>query len=290
MSDAISSHSTLESAALDPDRPWIEREEDLPSRMDWFATFLNPMGESPKLHFTRAWTFLFFAGVLTWGGLGFIIFTVGITGSETSGLSAAHAYLTAFVIGISAVFSFVIHARRLNHAKKSSIRAIIILVPLVLGAVVFMSGVNQKAAQYQELYDARTEYLADPVAWRDARLQERRDEQARVDKERAAAEQRRSAQGSVRDATSQSANRPGQRRRGGRGRGRGGGGQSAEIAGFSPENPLPSKESFILRPNLGSFYMPIILLNGLIMIWSLLWVARVPNFKRKDQVAYRDPA
>ena len=146
-----------------------------------------------------------------------------------------------------------------------------------------MGGGSQKAAQYQELYDARTAFLADPVAWRDARLQERRDEQAREAKEREeAAQAERDNQGSPRDATSQNANRPGQRQRGGR---RGGGGPSAEIGGYSPENPLPSKESFILRPNLGSFYMPIILLNGLIMIWSLLWVARTPTNKRKEQVA-----
>ena len=124
MSDASSSPS-----ALDPDRPWIDREEDLPANMSWIETFSNPTGESPKLHFTRAWTVLFFAGVITFAGLGLIIFMIGITGADTASLSTFHAYLIAIVIGLSAILSFVIHCRRLNHAKKSSLWAIILLVP-----------------------------------------------------------------------------------------------------------------------------------------------------------------
>lgn len=283
MNDAISSQT-----ALDPDRPWIEREEDLPANMNWLDTFFNPTGESSKLHFTRAWTVLFFTGVLTWAGLGLVIFLIGVVGGDTTSFSVFHSYLIAIVIGVSAIFSFVIHSRRLNHAKKSSLRAIIILVPLVLGSVAFLGGVNQKAAQYQELYDARAEFLADPSAWRDARLQERREQQARMAEEREAAE-RAEAEGGDANAEGEARGGQGQGQRGGRRGGRGGG---PEIGGFSPENPLPSKESFILRPNLQSFYGPIVLLNGLIMIWSLLWVARVPNFGGKgkdpatDQLAY----
>ena len=64
MSDATASQT-----ALDPERPWITNEEDLPVRMSWFQTFLNPAGETPKLDFTRGWTVLFFAGLLSWMGL-----------------------------------------------------------------------------------------------------------------------------------------------------------------------------------------------------------------------------
>ena len=47
--------------------------------------------------------------------------------------------------------------------------------------------------------------------------------------------------------------------------------------GPSPENPLPTKEAFIVRPNLNSFFGPIFLLSIPIMIWSLTWVARKPG-------------
>lgn len=267
MSDAISSQT-----ALDPNRPWIEREEDLPANMNWFETFLNPVGESPSLHFTRAWTVLFFAGFIAWAGVGFAIFILGVAGTDTGALSAFHAYLIAVVIGVSSILSYVIHARRLNHAKKTSIRAIIVLVPMVIGAALFMMGVAGKSAEYQKNAEARAEYLLDPAAWRENRLQERRAAQAEREAERAARE----AAGDAGEGGS-AGNGEGQRGRGGPGQGQG---------GYNPENPLPTKEAFIIRSNLQSFYGPIVLLNIFIMIWSLTWVARVPNFNRRDNAPH----
>lgn len=269
MSDAISSPT-----ALDPERPWIQSEEELPSRMNWMDTFFNPLGESPKLHFTRAWTVLFFTGLLSWVGLGFAIFVVGVAGLDTAGLSVFHAYLIAVVLGVSCILSFIIHARRLNHAKKSSVRAVILLVPLALGAVAFMGSMSSKSAEYDKLYEARAEYLADPAAWRENRLEERREAQAKAEQERL---EREAAEARGEEVEEQSGNRGGQR-----------GGPPGGGNGPSPENPLPSKEAFILQPSLGAFYTPIALLNALIMIWSLTWVARVPNFSRKNEVADPD--
>ena len=266
MSDATASQT-----ALDPDRPWITNEEDLPVRMSWFQTFLNPAGESPKLHFTRAWTVLFFAGLLSWVGLGMIISVVGIAGVDTGPLNAFHGYFIAVVLAITSLFSYVIHTRRLNHAGKISLRAIIVLVPLILAGVVFMGGVQAKATQYAELYEARAEFLEDPQAWRDARLEERREQQAGEEARRQAAEEAR-ANGEEVEGEGQG------QRRGNRGGPPGGGNQ-----GPSAENPLPTKEAFIVRPNLGAFNMTIVGLNTLIMIWTLLWVARVPNFGKEPK-------
>lgn len=261
MSDAFTSQT-----ALDPDRPWITEEEQLPARMNWLDTFFNPAGASPKLHFTRAWTVLFFAGLLTWFGLGFVLFILGVTGANTAGLSVAHTYLIAIVLGISCILSFVIHTRRLNHAGKISLRALIVLLPLFVGAFLFFGGVSAKAAEYEELYQERAVFLEDPSAWRDARLEEQRTAQAEAEKARLEAE---------------AAEENGE---GGENAQRGGGQRGGPPGGWdrgpSAENPLPSKEAFIVRPNLGAFYMPIVGLNALIMLWSLLWVARVPNFGR----------
>lgn len=275
MSDAIASQPSL-----DPNRPWITDDEELPARMNWLDTFFNPAGKSPKLHFTRAWTVLFFTGVLAWFGVGFMIFIFGAAGADTTGMSIFHGYLIAVVLAITSLLSYVIHTRRLNHAGKISLRAIIVLVPLIVGAVAFTGGVAGKAAEYDKLYQQRAEYLADPGAWRDARLQERRDAQAEAEKARLEAEEAR--------ANSENGEADGDANSGQRGqRGqRGGGGPGGFNQGPNPENPLPSKEAFIVRPNLGAFYMPIAGLSALIMIWSLLWVARVPNFGRKEE---RDP-
>ena len=93
MSDAISSQTPI-----DPERPWINEQDGDPARMSWLDTFLNPAGESPKLHFTRAWTILFFAGILAWPGFGLASFIAGAAGMDTSGLSAFHGYLIAVVV------------------------------------------------------------------------------------------------------------------------------------------------------------------------------------------------
>ncbi|MEL7033199.1 MAG: hypothetical protein AAGL97_06450 [Pseudomonadota bacterium] len=266
MSDAFASQS-----ALDPDRPWITDNEQIPARMSWFDTFFNPAGKSPKLHFTRAWTVLFFTGLIGWAGFGFIIFMIGVAGADTTGLSTSHKYFIAIIMALTSVLSFVIHTRRLNHAGKVSLRAIIVLVPLIIAALMFTGGIASKAAEYDKLYEQRAEFLADPDAWREARLDERRKAQEEAEKARLEAEAAEAA-----GEEGEASERRGQR-------GQRGGGQGGWNQGPSPENPLPSKESFIVRPNLGAFSMTIMGFNTLIMIWSLLWVARVPNFGRDPE-------
>lgn len=264
MSDATASQTVL-----DPDRPWITDEEDLPARMSWLDTLFNPAGKSSQLHFTRAWTLLFFVGLLTWVGGGAIVTVIGIAGADTAGLSAFHGYMIAVVLAITSICSFVIHTRRLNHAGKISFRALVVILPLFIGAGLFFGGVTSKAAEYDKLYQERAEFLSDPVAWRETRLEERREEQAEAEKARQEAEAARENGEDGEEAN-------------------GNGGQSGEQQGGwnqgpSAENPLPSKESFIVRPNLGAFNMIIVAFNTLIMIWSLLWVARVPNFGRRKK-------
>lgn len=259
MSDAISSQ-----APIDPERPWITEEDGDPAKMNWLDTFLNPAGESPKLHFTRAWTILFFAGVLAWPGFGIASFIAGAAGMDTSGLSAFHGYLIAVVLGVSSILSFVIHSRRLNHAGKTSLWAILILIPLALGSVSFLGGISGKAAEYQALYDKRTVYLEDPAAWREARLEEQRKAQAEAEQARLEAEAARAA---GEEPSGEGAQNRGQR----------GGPPGGFGGGPNPENPLPTKEAFIVRPNLMSFFGPIFLLSIPIMIWSLTWVARKPG-------------
>lgn len=265
MSDATSSQTPV-----NPERPWITAEDGIPAQMNWLDTFLNPTGDSPKLHFTRAWTILFFAGVFAWPGFGLVNFIAGAAGMDNSSLSAFHGYLIAVVIGVSSILSFIIHSRRLNHAGKTSLWAIIILIPLALGALAFLGGISGKAAQYQTLYDQRAEYLEDPAAWQEQRLDERRQAQAEAAKARQEAE---AARAEGEDASGDDAQNRGQQQGGPPNRSQGG-----NRNGPNPENPLPTKEAFIVRPNLATFYRIIALLSLPIMIWSLTWVARTPNY------------
>jgi uncharacterized membrane protein YhaH (DUF805 family) len=273
MSDAISSQTPI-----DPDRPWITEQDGDPAKMNWLETFLNPAGESPKLHFTRAWTMLFFAGLLAWPGFWLIRFLVGTAGMDTAGMSAFHGYLIAVVLGVSSILSFVIHSRRLNHAGKTSLWAVIILLPLALGSLAFLGGISAKAAEYQQLYDQRAEYLEDPAAWRETRLEERRKAQAEAEQARL---EREAAEASGEAPSGDGAQNRAQRR----------GPPGGDRGGFNPANPLPPKEAFIVRPVLLTFFAPIFLLSIPIMIWSLTWVARKPG---RDQavspaVGYGEP-
>lgn len=49
---------------IDPSRPWIKDPRDAPSRMNWADTLTNPLGKTGKLHFSRAWTIMFMGRLL----------------------------------------------------------------------------------------------------------------------------------------------------------------------------------------------------------------------------------
>ncbi|MEL7041777.1 MAG: hypothetical protein AAGL90_09645 [Pseudomonadota bacterium] len=235
---------TVPQAKLDLDRSWPVDQAQAPVQMNWLATFLNPTGKSPPLHFTRAWTVLFFVGVISSVGLGAILLLLGIAGAKTEQIALYYPYWIAGIAALTTVLSFIIHVRRLNHAGKSNAFALIVILPLVVGSMLFLFGVTEKAAEYDALYQARGEYLADPDKWRQEHF-----EQGRVD-------------GAL---ASGSRNRP-----------------NAETSP-RPDEPLPSKESYIVRPNVTVFYFAIIGLSGLVMIWSLLWVARTSNLDERNE-------
>ncbi len=265
------SDTSANQGALDPKRPWITDPEQLPSKMDWFATFLNPTGKSPKLHFTRAWSVLFFAGVIGWLGLNVVFGVVGATGVDASSLNAFHSYFLFTLFAVTSVLSYVIHARRLNHAGKSPLWSLIVLIPLILGTLSFLSSVQGSAAKYDKMYEARAEFLEDPEGWRQEHLAKQREAQAKKIKAREEAEAAEAAGEDGRESGERSGPPQGQRG------GRGGGWNS----GPSADKPLPTQEAYIVRPNLVSFYSTIVVLNFFVMFWSLLWVARTPFPNRK---------
>ena len=76
-------HHTM--TPIDAHRPWIRDERDDPARMDWFQTLFNPMGMTGKLHFSRAWTFMFMGRVLLFIVPVFVAFIAGLAGADMSG-------------------------------------------------------------------------------------------------------------------------------------------------------------------------------------------------------------
>jgi len=318
MSDAFASQS-----ALDPDRPWITDNEQIPANMNWFSTLFNPMGKSPTLHFTRAWTLLFMLQLMCVVGIPLGLGIVSLTGADTSGASVFTLYLTAIIFIVTTFLSFVIHCRRLNDAGKLNIRAFIILVPLIAASVMFFAQVQQKSVEFDELYAERGVYLADPEAWEERQREQRRkaQEKERAEREafllpmrlagvmvdmnvnddpaankllsteraeylsspevwRARQDQARREIYEAREAAKEATEASGE----GQNRGRRGGGGGWD-QGPTADKELPSQEEFILRPNMSVFQSVIMPISALIMLWSLLWVARVPYFGGKGQGA-----
>ena len=71
---------------IDPHRPWIRDERDDPSRMNWVQTLFNPFGMTGKLHFSRAWTFMFMGRLLL-----FIVPVFGVSIATMAGADLSSA-------------------------------------------------------------------------------------------------------------------------------------------------------------------------------------------------------
>lgn len=149
--------------AIDPGRPWIKDPRDDLREMSWIDTLFNPMGETVKAHFTRAWTFMFMSRLLT-----FFIPMLAVSILALAGLSAGFLskrvslgvlafpamLLPFFAISLLTEYtSFVAHMRRLAEAKRSTWLAVIVLIPLVLGMVGFLGGTMMGKQAYQMRQD-----------------------------------------------------------------------------------------------------------------------------------------
>lgn len=257
------------SQALDPKRPWITDERELPSRMNWGRTLLDPTGESPQLHFTRAWTLLFMLQLLIILIPFILALILNLAGGNGKPVGTFGVYATPVVFLVTTLMSYVIHSRRLNDAGKPQLLAVIPLVPLILAAGVFVMAAQSQSAQYDKRFETRQEYLADPEAFRAKQRAEQ--QKAKEEAEKRAAEA---------EASGESGETGEGQQRQGRG-GQGG-------PGAGPRNldqPMDAKAPTVLKASLPMIQNIMIPLSGLIAIWSLLWVARVPYFGRRAEPA-----
>ncbi len=310
--------TTAQPDVLDPQRPWITDENQLPSRMSWIGAMFNPTGVSSQLHFTRVWTVCFFLQLLivivpVFGGV-----IIGLAGGDPAGLRTLGLYASPAVFMVTTLISVTAHSRRLNDAGKTVFWALLVLLPLLIGLALFSMNVMSKSVAYDELYAKRAEFLADPQTWRAERLvvqQEKQQEDAKF----------RALNGEIKplftdiylgkDAPSQEgpavwrgdvmadftrlqmqartvleetgmADPEGDESQEARGEhGSSGGGQHGGDSEVRADQELPTQVDFILKPNVGTIQMVLIGMNIFIMIWSLLWLARLPSVgdtRRRD--------
>lgn len=155
-------HHYNDPTAIDPHRPWIKDARDNPHAMNWGQTLFNPLGTSPKLHFSRAWTFMFLGRVLLFIVPVFAVFVGTLAGA---GLGGAWKPVSWMILPVPALLvpfffftlvteftSWVAHTRRLHEAHRSTLWAILVLVPLMLAMVGFYVGAQAGVKQYHEMH------------------------------------------------------------------------------------------------------------------------------------------
>lgn len=148
-------------AVIDPSRPWILDKRDDPKMMNWIHILFNPMGQSSKLHFSRAWTFMFMGRVLLCIVPTFLVAIIGIAGVTTGSFNnpvnlgplPVPAMLVPFglFVCLTEYTSFVAHMRRLAEAGRSTLLAGIVLLPLIFGMVGFALGVTGGIAKHEQI-------------------------------------------------------------------------------------------------------------------------------------------
>ncbi len=132
---------------IDPKRPWIEDPRDAPAQLAWLPTLFWPFGRTSRLHFTRAWTVLFFARVLA---LVLPLLFIGImaaSGAEAPSPGLAFGIFGA-TVGLTLVCSFVLHLRRLADARRSALWAVLVSLPVILGLAVFIAAGSRANAAF----------------------------------------------------------------------------------------------------------------------------------------------
>ena len=101
---------------IDPNRPWITDPRDAPANMNWIETLTNPSGVTSRVHFTRAWTGLFFLR------LSYFVFTASAAAVfATAGASfSLPNWVWPLLVIVTAFLSLILHLRRLADAQRSA--------------------------------------------------------------------------------------------------------------------------------------------------------------------------
>ncbi|MEM0986609.1 MAG: hypothetical protein AAGJ32_10205 [Pseudomonadota bacterium] len=130
---------------------WHFSQEDDPATQRWLPTFLSPFGVTPRLHFTRAWTLLFFARVLAFViplAMVMILAAADPSISEEDDRDGGFGGLFLMTVLLTALLSFVLHLRRLRDAQRSPFWAGLALAPICAGMIGFSMFAASGAQDY----------------------------------------------------------------------------------------------------------------------------------------------
>ncbi|MEM9738263.1 MAG: DUF805 domain-containing protein [Pseudomonadota bacterium] len=146
MSDT--SPSNTSQTPMDPKRPWITDPREFPSAMSWAESLTNPLGETSRLHFTRAWTALFFARVIWYLGFALLAMVFAAAGAQNAGSLVPPPWAFLILVVLTILASIVLHIRRLADAKRSPLWAFLVAIPAVALIVGLFIGIQSGAKEY----------------------------------------------------------------------------------------------------------------------------------------------
>lgn len=242
------------SGAIDSHRPWIRDERDDPGQMNWAQTLFNPFGKTSKLHFSRAWTLMFMGRILLYIVPSFAVGIATMAGANMEGankpvnlvLITVPTLLVPFAVYtiVTEFTSFVAHTRRLSEARRPAWLAVIVLVPMMLGLLAYNVGTQGGAMQYKQM-------TAPPPP-------------AEKTEEKKEGEGAESGEAKSEDKKAEEAKKQPQQR-----------GRQQQRRG--PPGPPPSERQMAVAAGTGLGLMVWAPLSLGAMLWTLLYVARLPN-------------
>ncbi|MCI4643881.1 MAG: hypothetical protein MRY64_03765 [Hyphomonadaceae bacterium] len=266
--------SDITSQEIDPKRPWIVDPEDAPAGMNWMQTLTNPFGETSRVHFTRAWTGLFFTRFIYAIGTAILIAIFGAAGAENPNAFVPPQGTWHLLVLVTALASLVMHIRRLTNARRSPLWAILVILPVTLGAVGFFLGMGQAAKQYDtavKVEEMRRDGMRDMQIARELGLLKAPD----------ASEESADAGTDEGETEGQDGEAPAEeagQTESGEGHGNGHHGH-VNPRDFLPQIDITeiSQREHALKGGLGAAQMFWGAPAFFVMLWTLLWVGRLPN-------------
>lgn len=151
---------------IDPKRPWITDPRDAPSEMSWFQSFTDPFGKTSRVHFTRGWTALFFTRLIYFVATLVAVAVFASAGVENPNAFVPPSWVWELLIVFTAILSLVLHVRRLSDAGRSPLWATLVMVPIVIGFVGLILGMQSAARNYTvaaDVLELRDDGVADKV-------------------------------------------------------------------------------------------------------------------------------
>lgn len=238
---------------IDPKHPWIEDPSDIPARMNWVESFFDPTGQTSRVHFTRGWTALFFARLLFLVGTSAFVFIMMSAGAKDPQAFAPPPWAFPALVVMTAILSSILHVRRLSNAQRSPLWATLVMIPVLLGAGGFMAGAAQGAGEYETKL-AEWQARQAPQA-----ADEERDERTPAGQGNTAGDSETADDEAPEDSPD----------------GEGGKRERGERERFDPTQT--SQRAYAAQAGLQSATLPWAISSLIVMLWSLLWVGRLPN-------------